>query len=98
MRKRRVVYSPAAQKDLVVIARWLALRASAQVARRFDTRIRDAVRTLEYASERGTLRDEQLRLRVIGILPSVSAAFSVEEDAVTIHRILSHGQNWAPGD
>lgn len=75
-------------------ARWLTLRASPEVARRFDRRIRDAIQSLEYASERGTVRDENLGLRIIGILPTVAIAFSVTEEAVTVHRILYLGQNW----
>jgi hypothetical protein len=31
-------------------------------------------------------------------LPTVSIAFSVTEDAVTVHRVLYNGQNWIPGD
>ena len=31
----------------------------------------------------------------IGILPTVAIAFSVTEDAVTVHRILYLGQNWS---
>lgn len=98
MRKRRVVYAPDARRDRASIARWLTRQASPEVARRFDQRIRDAIQGLEYASERGTLRDDRLGLRLIGILPTVAVAFSVKEDAVTVHRILYHGQNWAPGD
>ena len=94
MRKRRIVYAPAATRDRADIARWLSRQASPEVARRFDQRIRSAIKGLEYGSERGTVRDTRSGLRVIGILPTVSVAFSVGEDAVTVHRILSHGQNW----
>lgn len=96
MRRRQIVYAPDARRDRASIARWLTLRASPDVARRFDHRIRDAIRGLEYASERGTLRDERLGLRLIGILPTVAVVFSVTEDTVTVHRILYQGQNWTP--
>ncbi|ODT81069.1 MAG: hypothetical protein ABS76_13315 [Pelagibacterium sp. SCN 64-44] len=98
MRRRQIVYAPDARQDRVNITRWLTLRASAEVARRFDHRIRNAVHSLEYASERGTVRDDHLGLRIIGILPTVSIAFSVTEDAVIVHRILYLGQSWASGD
>jgi len=98
MRSRRIVYAPEARRDRENIARWLTQRASSEIARRFDHRIRDAIRRLEYASERGTVRDERLGLRLIGILPTVAIAFSVSEDAVIVHRILYQGQNWTGSD
>lgn len=94
MRRRRVVYAPEARRDLENIGRWLTLNASAAVALRFVDRVRHAIGKLEYASERGTLRDEQRGLRLIGILPTVSIAFSVEDEAVVVHRILHNGQDW----
>lgn len=98
MQRRRIIYAPDARYDRVRLAQWLTRNASSAVARRFDRRIQDAVKKLEYASERGTVRHEAIGLRVIGILPTVSIAFSVSEDAVTVHRVLYNGQNWIPGD
>ena len=94
MQRRRIVYAPDARLDRINIARWLTREASPEVARRFDRRIREAIQSLEYGSERGTVRDESLGLRVIGVLPTVTVAFSVGADAVTVHRILHNGQNW----
>jgi toxin ParE1/3/4 len=98
MQRRRIIYAPDARYDRAKLAQWLTRNASSTVARRFDRRIQDAVKKLEYGSERGTVRDETIGLRVIGILPTVSIAFSVGEDTVTVHRVLYNGQNWMPGD
>ena len=96
MQSRRVIYAPDARQDRVRLAQWLTRQASSEVARRFDRRIREAIQRLEYASERGTVRDEETGLRVIGVLPTVSVAFSVGVDAVIVHRVLYNGQNWVP--
>lgn len=44
------------------------------------------------------MRDDALQIRVIGILPTVAIAFTVEEDTVIIHRILHNGQDWESDD
>ena len=54
--------------------------------------------TLEYGAERGTIRNAQRGIRMIGILPTVSVAFLVTEDAVAINRILYNGENWTSDD
>ena len=55
-------------------------------------------RALEYGAERGTIRNAQRGIRMIGILPTVSVAFLVTEDAVAINRILYNGENWTSDD
>ena len=94
MRKRAIRYATEAQYDLVHLGGFLSRNASADVSRRFLSRIRAAIRKLEYASERGTIRVPDRDIRVIGILPTVSVSFDVDEDTVTIHRVLYNGQNW----
>ena len=94
MRKRAIHYAPEARYDLVQLGAFLSRNVSAAVSRRFLTRIRAAIRKLEYASERGTIRVPDRGIRVIGILPTVSISFDVDEDTVTIHRVLYNGQNW----
>lgn len=94
MKHRRIRYSPAAERDLEHISDWLADVASENTAIRYIRQIKRRVETLEHASERGTLRDQQTGLRVIGILASVSIAFTVNDDAVTIQRVIYGGQDW----
>ena len=98
MRKRRIVYTHASIQDRSDISEWLVSKASRDVARRFDRRIVGRIKGLQYGSERGTVRDDALQIRVIGILPTVAIAFTVEEDTVIIHRILHNGQNWESED
>ena len=98
MRRRTLRYSPTAIDDLRRIAVLLSRIASVEVSRRFLARIRERIRTLEYGAERGTIRNAQRGIRVIGILPTVSVAFVVTEDAVTINRILYNGESWSSDD
>ena len=98
MRKRRIIYSLAAEQDQIDIARWLTQRASTAIARRFRQKIAKRIKSLEYASERGNIRERERGLRVIGILPTIAVAFTVEEDTVIIHRILHNGRNLEPED
>lgn len=98
MRRRTIRYSATAIDDLRRIAALLSRVASVEVSRRFVVRIRERVRTLEYGAERGTVRDAQRGIRMIGVLPTVSVAFVVTEDAVAINRILYNGENWTSDD
>jgi plasmid stabilization system protein ParE len=98
MRRRTIRYSAAAIDDLRRIAALLSRVASVEVSRRFVMRIRQRIRTLEYGAERGTIRNAERGIRMIGILPTVSVAFLATEDAVAINRILYNGENWTPGD
>lgn len=96
MRKRGIRYSPEALHDLAQLGGFLSRNVSPAVSRRFLARVRAAIRKLEYGSERGTVRIPEKGIRVIGILPTVSVPFSVDEDTVIIHRVLYYGQNWMP--
>lgn len=98
MRRRTIRYSTTAIEDLRRIAALLSRVASLDVSRRFVARIRQRIRTLEYGAERGTIRNAQRGIRMIGILPTVSVAFLVTEDAVAINRILYNGENWTSDD
>ncbi|WP_323015617.1 type II toxin-antitoxin system RelE/ParE family toxin [Devosia sp.] len=94
MKRRRIRYSPAAERDLEHISDWLADVASENTAIRYIQQIKWRIDTLEHGAERGTLRDPQTGLRVIGILASVSIAFTVDDDAVNIQRVIYGGQDW----
>ncbi|MCR6672682.1 type II toxin-antitoxin system RelE/ParE family toxin [Devosia ginsengisoli] len=95
MRKRRVVLAPEALADLAAISTWLREEASAAVAQRYLARIKKRLAGLAHASERGTVRDDVAKgLRVIGIAASASVAFRVQDDRVTVLRVVYGGQNW----
>jgi plasmid stabilization system protein ParE len=93
MRRRKIELQEDARKDLIAITLWLREVASRSVASRYVGRIRKRIMSLQYGGERGTIRDDVTRIRIIGIMPSVSIAFTVDEDAVIVHRILYRGQN-----
>ena len=95
MRKRRVVLAPEALADLAAISDWLRDEASATVARRYLARIKKRLAGLAHASERGTVRDDIAEgLRVIGIASSASVAFRVQDERVTVLRVVYGGQDW----
>lgn len=92
MRKRRVVLAPEALADLAAISDWLRDEASATVARRYLSRVK---KRLAGPSERGTVRDDIAEgLRVIGIASSASVAFRVQDERVTVLRVVYGGQDW----
>ena len=94
MQRRSVRYSPAAERDLEGISDWLSDVASEAVGVRYIRRIQKRVETLGDGGERGTVRNAETGLRVIGILASVSVAFTVDGDIVNVQRVIYGGQNW----
>jgi plasmid stabilization system protein ParE len=98
MRHRRVILLASAETDLFAIEDWLTEVASAIVAERFVDRIVRHLEKLEYASERGTIRNENTGLRLIGLIDGISVAFIVDSEIVAIHRILYRGQNLRPDE
>lgn len=95
MQRRQIVISDLAQRDLEKIADWLTSEASLTLATRYVARIRDRLKALEYGAERGTVRSHPARgLRVVGLLRSVSVAFTVDDQSVRIIRIFHGGQDW----
>lgn len=95
MRKRRVELSPEALQDMEAIGLWLTEAASSVVARRYLARLRKRLSSLAYGSERGTVHDNlSSGLRMIGITATVSVAFRVKDDRVTVLRVVYGGQDW----
>jgi toxin ParE1/3/4 len=94
MKRRKIVLLDSAEADISELGVWLVEVASRDVSRRYVSRIRRRIQSLEYAGERGTIRNEVSGLRVIGIMPSVSIAFVVEGDEVAVYRVLYHGRRW----
>lgn len=95
MKRRIVGYAPAAAADLEWIYDTIADASDALTASRYEARIRAFCDRLEYAAERGQLR-EDLRpdLRIIGFAGRVTIAFAVEADRVSILRIFYGGRDW----
>lgn len=94
MRERRVVYLPLAREDLRRIGQWITHRVSKRFAKGYLARIRDRIETLCNGSERGTLRDDVRQgTRVIGIMKSITIAFTVTERDVIVLRVFYGGQD-----
>jgi len=95
VRRRAVVYAPEAADDLDWIFFTIAKATSVDVADRYDQRLRAFCESLEYASERGTRRDDvRPGLRVVGFERRVTVAFSVEPARVLILRVFYGGADW----
>ena len=93
MQRRRIIYAPDARYDRVRLGQWLTRNASSAVARRFDRRIQDAVKKLEYASERGTVRSN----RPACYRHLADGQYRVQRNRGRgVHRVLYNGQNWIP--
>lgn len=95
MRQRTVVLSPEAIDDLNRLYDWIASVAGSTVALRYIERIETFCMRLEFASERGSLREDiRPGLRAVGFERRLTVAFSVGAETVTIYRLFYGGQNW----
>ena len=95
MKRRTVTYSPEAGEDLDWIFFTISNASGVNIADRYDQRLRSFCESLEYGSERGTLREEiRPGLRVVGFERRVSVAFVVEPMRVVIVRVFYGGANW----
>ena len=95
IRRRRVVFAPAAAADLDAIHDRIEEAASNAAAARFIDRIEAFCRRLDIASERGMLRAELLPgLRTIGFEGRLTIAFVVDDDTVRILRLFAAGKDW----
>jgi toxin ParE1/3/4 len=92
---RRVILSPAAERDLNGIYRWVATGAGPSTALAYVFRIERYLTNLDLGSERGTSRDDvRAGLRIVGFERSLTIAFIAEEQHVTVLRIFRRGRNW----
>lgn len=92
---RGVILSPAAERDLNDIYRWVASGAGPGTALAYVSRIERYLLKPDLGSERGTTRnDVRSGLRIVGFERSLTIAFTVTEADVTILRIFRRGRNW----
>jgi plasmid stabilization system protein ParE len=95
MKQRRVVLSPAAQKDLRAITDWLADETSPRFAAVYARKIVGRIKTLTVGGERGTLREINGRsFRLVPILSSISIAFDVTDTTIVVFKVIHGGRNW----
>lgn len=95
MKRRTVLISNRANRDVRAISAWISRQGAPVTAQRYAGRIRRFLKGLALASERGTLRDDVLvRLRIVGFESSATIAFRVYPEVVVVLRVFSNGQDW----
>jgi toxin ParE1/3/4 len=95
MRRRRVVFSDRAEHDLQEIGFWLSDQVSPDFSVAYLQRIRKRASSLRYAGERGSSRTiGKQQFRLIGLMGHISIAFFVDDDTVTIFKVIYGGQDW----
>ena len=95
MKRRLVIYTTDAGKDLDWIYDAIAGAGSPVTASRYEQAIRAFCDGLDHASERGRRRDDIRRgLRIIGFERRATIALAVEEERVVILRIFYGGRDW----
>lgn len=96
MTPRRVVFSPHARNDLARLFDWIFQKVGADVAGAYLARVELYCLDLEVGPERGTRHDDvRPGLRIVGFERSLTIAFTVADDRVTILRCLYRGRDWA---
>lgn len=74
---------------------WIAERASPDTALGYIDRLESYIRGFDYASERGTLRNDiREGLRTVGFERRVMIAFNVTAQEVIVLGLFYGGQNW----
>lgn len=96
MKLREVILSPQARSDLLGIYDQIAAAGHPVNALRFVDRLTAFCRRMDVASERGHRRFDILPgLRIVGFEKSVTVAFMLDSDRVTILRLFYGGRDWA---
>ena len=91
--KYTVRISHAAQRDINSLLDYLVAVAGPAVAHAYVDRLRAFLIVFQTFPERGTVRNEiREGLRVVGFERRMSIAFTVDEDSVTIVRVLYAGR------
>jgi len=79
----------------VALYDWIAERASPDTALGYIDRLESYIRGFDYASERGTLRNDiREGLRTVGFERRVTIAFNVTAQEVIVLGLFYGGQNW----
>jgi toxin ParE1/3/4 len=90
----RVVYHPKAEAELDAIYNDIEASTDATIAGRYVRGLIAFIHELELFPERGTVRESRVTgLRIIGYRKSVSIAFYVRDDIVTILGLFRRGRN-----
>ena len=96
MKTYEVSLSPAAQDDLNAIYDWIADHGNPVTAQDFIRRIRSSFEALQHFPARGTRHDDiTLGLRTYGFERRVTITFRIDDNIVTIMRVLYGGRDLA---
>lgn len=91
---RDVAYTPAAERDLLLLYDYIAERSGADRAKAYTDTIQARCVGLAFFPERGTRRDDIRRgVRIIGFERRVTIAFHSTADAVIIDRVIYGGRD-----
>ena len=91
----RVIFTPAAERQVERLYRYIADQASEQRAADYVERIVAHCRGLANFPERGTRRDDILPgLRIVGFERRITIALLVEPGQVVIQGVLYGGRNY----
>lgn len=90
----KVVFHPAAERELDDIFDTILVGAGPSVASIYTEGLLDFIQSLADFPERGTIRDGKVEgLRIIGYRRQVSIGFVVSDDTVTVLGIFAKGRN-----
>ncbi|MBY5866994.1 type II toxin-antitoxin system RelE/ParE family toxin [Rhizobium leguminosarum] len=90
----RIIYHPKAEAELDKIYADIAVEAGTGIAGDFVHAVITFIEALETFPERGTLREGRIPgLRIIGYRRSVSVAFTVSGDNVSILGVFARGRD-----
>ena len=94
MRRRRVVITDEALRDVRNIRAWIVAEGAPQAARAYVRRIPNFIVSMNIASERGQRRDDLAPgLRLVSF-ESVMIATRVDDTSIVILRVFHGGQDW----
>lgn len=95
----RVVFSKAAEKDLLDLLTYLVPQAGERIARAYVDRLIDYCVDFDTFPERGARHDDiKQGLRTVGYRRRATIAFTVKDKAVTILRVFHGGRDLVLSD
>ena len=90
----RVVFSKAAEQDLLDLLTYLVPQAGERIARAYVDRLIDYCSDFNTFPERGTRHDDvKQSLRTVGYRRRATIAFTIKDKTVTIIRIFHGGRD-----
>ena len=95
MKSYAVVWHPRAERDLLALYDWIALRAGADTAFAYTRKIEATAASLAQYPERGTPRDDLVRgLRTVPYRRRTIIGYRVVDGRVEVLRLVHGGQEW----